>query len=89
MREQEILEPGQIALQQLQKVKLPPLLFFESIERLGFPGVASGKEPTCQCTRLKRHGFDSWVGKFSSKRKWQSIPEFLLEKSHGQRSLVV
>ena len=23
---------------------------------------ASGEEPTCQCTRLKRHRFDSWVG---------------------------
>ena len=31
MREQEILDPGQIARQQLQKVKLPPL-FFESID---------------------------------------------------------
>ena len=28
---------------------------------LGFPGGASGKEPTCQCRRCKRHGFDPWV----------------------------
>ena len=27
----------------------------------GFPGGASGKEPTCQCERLKRCGFDPWV----------------------------
>ena len=31
-------------------------------EEVGFPG-ASGKEPTCQCRRPKRHGFDPWVGK--------------------------
>ena len=24
----------------------------------GFPGVASGKEPTCQCRRHKSPGFD-------------------------------
>ena len=30
---------------------------------LGFPGGASGKEPTCQCRRCKRCGFDPWVGK--------------------------
>ena len=28
-----------------------------------FPGGASGKEPTCQCKRHKRRGFDPWVGK--------------------------
>ena len=30
---------------------------------MGFPGSASGKEPTCQCRRHKRYQFDSWVGK--------------------------
>ena len=29
----------------------------------GFKGGTSGKEPTCQCRRLKRHGFDPGVGK--------------------------
>ena len=29
----------------------------------GFPGGASGKEPTCQCKRHKRFRFDPWVGK--------------------------
>ena len=29
----------------------------------GFPGCASGKEPTCQCRRLKRCGFDPWSGR--------------------------
>ena len=28
-----------------------------------FPGGASGKEPTCQHRRCKRHGFNPWVGK--------------------------
>ena len=27
----------------------------------GFPGGASGKEPTCQYRRRKRLGFDPWV----------------------------
>ena len=29
----------------------------------GFPGGTSGKEPTCQCRRHKRCGFDPWVWK--------------------------
>ena len=29
----------------------------------GFPGGASGKEPSCQSRRHKRHTFDPWVGK--------------------------
>ena len=27
----------------------------------GLPGWHSGKEPACQCRRLKRHGFNPWV----------------------------
>ena len=27
------------------------------------PGGASGKEPACQCRRLKKQGFNLWVGK--------------------------
>ena len=30
---------------------------------LGFPGGASDKEPTCQCRRLKRLGFDPLLGR--------------------------
>ena len=29
----------------------------------GFSGGASGKEPACQCRRLKRCGFNPWIGK--------------------------
>ena len=34
-----------------------------------------------------RRGFDSWVGQIPWSRKWHPTPMFLLEKSHGQRSL--
>ena len=35
----------------------------------------------------KRCRFDPWVGKILWRRPWQSTPVFLLEESHGQRSL--
>ena len=35
----------------------------------GFPGGASGKEPTCQGRRQKRVGFDPQVGKIPWRRK--------------------
>ena len=54
----------------------------------GFPSDASGKEPTCQCKRPKRCGFDPWVGKSPWRRKWQPTPVFLPGESHGQRNLV-
>ena len=57
--------------------------FFE----LGFPGGASGKEPTYQCSRPKRWGFDPWVRKIPWSRKWQPTPVSFLGESHGQRSL--
>ena len=34
----------------------------------GLPGRASGKEPTCQCRRGKRHGFNPWAGKIPEER---------------------
>ena len=48
---------------------------------LCFPGSSVSKEPACS-------EFIPWVGKISWRRKWQTIPVFLPEKSHGQRSLV-
>ena len=33
-------------------------------------------------------GFDPWIRKIPWRRKWQPTQEFLLGKSHGQRSLV-
>ena len=57
-------------------------------ENMGFLGGASGKEPTSQCLRLKRHGFDSWFWKILWRRKWQPTPEFSQRESHGQRTSV-
>ena len=43
-----------------------------------FPSGNSGKEPACQCWRLKRQGFDPWVGKIpgegNGKLLWYRIP---------------
>ena len=44
---------------------------------VGFPGGASGKEPTSQCRRYKKCGFDAWVRKIPWRRTWQSTPVFL------------
>ena len=60
-------------------------VYVEMIE--GFPGGASGKEPTCQCRRHRRCRFDPWVGKIPWRRKRQPTPIFLPGKPHGQRSL--
>ena len=54
----------------------------------GFPGGTSGKEPTCQRRRHKRHRFDPRVRKLPWRRAWQPTPVFLPGESHGQRSLV-
>ena len=63
-----------------------PVFFFLAITN-GFPGGASGKEPTYQCRRLKRLGFDPWVRRIAWGRAWQPTPIFLPGESHGQRSL--
>ena len=46
---------------------------------VGFPGGAGDKEPTCQCRRYKRHGFNPWVGKVPWRRACQPSPVFCLE----------
>ena len=46
------------------------------------------QESTCQCRRHRRHSFRPWVRKIPWRRKWQPAPVFLLEKSHGQQTLV-
>ena len=55
---------------------------------LASPGGASGKEPTFQCTRPKKHSFNPWVRKTPWRRAWQPTPVFLPGESHGQRSLM-
>ena len=44
--------------------KTKKFLFIRNILRssCGFPGGASGKEPSCQFRRQKRHRFHPWVG---------------------------
>ena len=54
---------------------------------MGFSGGASGKESACQSRRPRRCGFDPWVEKIASSRKWQPAPVFLPGKFHSQRSL--
>ena len=39
----------------------------------GFPGSTSGKEPSCQCRRCQRQGFDPWVGKILWTRNGKEI----------------
>ena len=85
-------DPPQIPLYNLKSFLLAFVffLFFYSYLYLplGFPGVANGREPTCQCRRHKRHRFDPWVRKVPWRRAWQPTPVFLPGESHGQRSLV-
>ena len=50
-------------------------------------GGASVKEPTFQCRRCKRLGYDPWIRKVPWRKKWQPTPVFLPGKSLGQRSL--
>ena len=67
-------------------LSLETLLQGESSCLPGFPGVASGIEPACQCGRHKRHGFDSWVRKIPWRRAFQPTPVFMPGESYGQRS---
>ena len=46
---------------------------------MGLPQWLSGKEPACQCRRLR---FDPGVGKSPWRRAWQPTPGFLPGKSH-------
>ena len=70
-----------------KKGKKKKELMRRKLNRRGFPGGASGKEPTCQCSRLSRLGFDPWVGKIPWKKTWQPTPVFLPGESHGQTNL--
>ena len=53
------------------------------------PRLLSSKESACQCRRRRKRGFNPWISKIPWRRKWQPIPLFLPEKSHGQSSLTV
>ena len=49
----------------------------------GFPGGAGGKEPACQCRRLKRRWFPPWIGKIP----WRMAHQLTPGEYHGQRNL--
>ena len=53
---------------------------------LGFPGDASGKEPSANAGDI-RHGLDPWVGKNPWRRSWQHTPVSLPGELHAERSL--
>ena len=55
--------------------------------KCGFLDGSVGKESACNAGNTGDVEFDSWVGKIPWRRKWQSTPVFLPEKSHRQRSL--
>ena len=59
----------------------------QGMENMHVPGGTSGKEPTCQCKRSKRLGFNRRVWKIPWRTAWQPSPVFLPGESHGQRSL--
>ena len=57
---------------------------------MGFPGGATGKDPTCQCRRGKRCRFYPWVGKVPWRRAWQPIPVSLENpKDRGAWQVIV
>ena len=53
---------------------------------VGFPGVASGNESSCQCRSDRSCRFNLWVGKIPWRMAWQPTPVFLLGESYRQRS---
>ena len=72
----------------------PGSLWYKGFKTEGYPVIGlprwySDAQPTFQCRRHKRHGFNPWVGKIPWSRKWQPVLVFLPGKFHGQRSLVV
>ena len=65
-----------------------PFLQLNTYVILCFPVGASGKEPTCQFRRHKKHEFNPWLRKIPWRKVWQPTLVFLPGESHGQRSLV-
>ena len=60
------------------RTRLKRLSSSSSMVYVGFSGGASGKEPSCQCRRLKGCGLDPWVGRIPWRNARQPTPgEFL------------
>ena len=62
-------KPSVLQSQRVRHNRVKELNWTDWLNR-GFPGGASGKEPTCQ-GRCKRCRFDPWVRKISWRRAWQ------------------
>ena len=60
------------------QTRLSDFLFHFQSSLVGFPGVTSGKEPTCQRRRCE---FDPWVGKFPWRMKGYPLQYSDLENS--------
>ena len=71
----------------MNKVKFCRVQINKLNSGVDFPGGTVVKQYACQCRRLKRHGFNPWVGNILWRRDWQPISVFMPEKVHGQRSL--
>ena len=56
------------------------------LELMGLPQWLCGKGYASNARDLQEMLFDPWVGKIPWRRKCQSTPVFLHEKSHGQES---
>ena len=63
------------------------VFFWVILQYLGLPGGVSGKEPDCQCRRLKRHRFNPWIGKIPGGGYGNPLQYSCLENPHRQRSL--
>ena len=69
--------PAKCSGRTAQRARTTPVSLMEE-ER--DPRWARGKEPTRQCRRHKKHGFDPWVGKIPLRKAWQTTPVFLPEE---------
>ena len=72
----------------IPEISVYPCFFYHLTFYSGFPGGISDIEPSCQCRRPKRHGFDPWVWKIPWRRAWQPTLMFLPEESCRHTSLV-
>ena len=67
----------------------PGIVLYTMSPRLtrSFSGGTSSREPTCQCMKRKRLGFEPWVRKIPLRKAWQPTLVFLPGEFHGQKSL--
>ena len=55
-------------------------------EMVGFPGGASGREPACQCRKLRDAGLIPGLGRSPGGGHGNSLQSSCRENAHGQRS---